>query len=73
MDTIVSTRSLASHARAEMDATVEPAPDVQKISLWPLHSLVENYSNDHKTLLEITKKALCTCLEEHQPTCPTYP
>ncbi|KAL5326285.1 hypothetical protein ACEPPN_007423 [Leptodophora sp. 'Broadleaf-Isolate-01'] len=55
-----------------MDALAQPDPDIQNISLLPEHSLLEKYSNDHKTLLEITKKALCTCLEEHQPFCPTY-
>jgi hypothetical protein len=55
-----------------MDALAQPDPNIQNISLLPANSLMEKYSNDHKTLLEITEKALCTCLEEHQPICPTY-
>jgi hypothetical protein len=58
-----------------MDAPVQVVQraDAQEISPLPPHSLIEKYSNNHETLLEITKKVLHTCLEEHQPTCPTYP
>ena len=55
-----------------MDALVQPDPNTENISLLPANSLKEKYSNDHRTLLEITQKALCTCLEEHQPTCPPH-
>jgi hypothetical protein len=58
---------------AEMDTSVELATTIQEISLLTPHSLIENYCNEHKTLLEVTKKALDTCLQDHQPTCPTYP
>jgi hypothetical protein len=55
-----------------MDPSVQSAA-VQKISPLYSHILIEKYSNDHKPLLDITKKALYTCLGDHQPTCPTYP
>jgi hypothetical protein len=55
-----------------MDALVQPDPNIENISLLPANSLIEKYSNDHRTLLKITEKALCTCLEDHQPTCPPY-
>jgi hypothetical protein len=56
-----------------MDAPLEHVPNIQKSSPFSPHNLIKSYSDDHKTLLDITKKALYTCLEEHQPACPTYP
>jgi hypothetical protein len=53
-----------------MDAPLQA--DAHETSPLPPHSLIEQYSNDHETLLKITKNALYTCLEEHQPTCPIY-
>jgi hypothetical protein len=58
---------------AKMDTSVELATNIQEISLLAPHSLIENYCNEYKILLEIMKKALDTCLQDHQPTCPTYP
>jgi hypothetical protein len=58
-----------------MDAPVQVVQHADAQELSPLlpHSLIEKYSNDYETLLEITKNALYICLEEHHPTCPTYP
>ena len=59
-------------SHADMDAH-QPGPAIQRLSVLSSLCLVENYSNNHETLLEIASKALYTCIEEHQPTCPTYP
>jgi len=64
--------SRMSVAHADMDAH-QPGPAIQRLSVLSPHSLEENYSDNHKTQLEIARKALYTCIEDHQPTCPTYP
>lgn len=47
--------------------------DTGSLSSGEVATLMDNFLRDHNTLLEITRGALSTCLETHQPKCSCHP